>query len=182
MFQVDTDCILGVKESDVELDLFRHPTIIGALKSEIPPHLRIKDFLAIAPKVYSLNFATPHSSHTCKSVTKMKGFSIRGQASQKIVNSDTMYNFVRGLQTNQHRQTNVPQFQMKIDGVSKKICGKMQDKKLQTHAVAKRFVKPEVSPTKTFAYGLTSWHQVNGDLCDRLYYRNLDCLGITTLE
>ena len=58
---MDTDCILGVKDVNVQLDLKFHPSVLGALKSEIEPHLRIKNFHGCAPKVYAIDFAHQHS-------------------------------------------------------------------------------------------------------------------------
>ena len=174
----------GVKKKGQDLGLYHHPSVIGAWKSEVPENTYIKDFYAILPKVYSINFAKHNSSQIDHAVTKCKGFSVKSHKNVQRVNSNMMQQMVEALQSKTVAQVDIPQFNLKIDATTKKIRAKTQKKMLRTNPNNKRWYRSEISPCRTFPWGTTCFETVNSPLCDELYYQNLACKGteVVTLK
>ena len=117
------------------------------------------------------------SSEISMSTTKVKGFSLKGEGSKKAINSNTLRQCVQALQQQQEIQMKCPQFGLRINPKNKKRNAQTINKKLQPQPVAKRFIRPDISPVKTFSYGVTNWENVNNDIIDDLYYRNISFRG-----
>ena len=83
-----------------------------------------------------------------------------------------MRKFVEGLQNEKHFSVAIPQFQFKIDKESKDIRPKMMTKNLSSACLTKRYVKPEMSATRTFPWGLAMpYESVNNRISDFLWRR-----------
>ena len=91
---------------------------------------------------------------------------------------------VEALQAKEDMEVKVPQFGLKINPKTKKIHAQKHEKVLKVHAKSKRFFRPDISPCRTFQWGVTNWDTVNSPLCEELYYQNLSCKGteIVTLK
>ena len=95
------------------------------------------------------------------------------------VNAQTMFALVQSMQRRQLRSLKVPQQRLVINPTSRQISEKKIWKKL-TNKFTKRYLRPEVSPVRTFCYGTTTYEEHS--LQDDIYLEFLAMFGNISLE
>ena len=94
-----------------------------------------------------------------------------------------MKEFVNALQNEKFYSVTLPQFQFKIDKVSKKIFPNNLDKTINTRCLTKRYLKASESKTRLFGYGITgSYADANNAISDQLWERQINISGAKTVD
>ena len=172
----DTDSAIFIKPKHVALTgLDIHQSVIGALKDEIGTDRRIGVFCGISAKTYSLDICPAESDQVVERQCKVKGFSLNSHLLKPKMNASVMRTFVSALQKKSSHQMTFEQHQMKIEGRTKKIKNIKMEKTLATTCFNKRFLRPDVSNTRTFAWGVTDFSAASHPLSDMLFSGSFSC-------
>ena len=179
MFFSPPDSIFFVKKKTDPLHLDVHPAAIGSLKYEEPEGYRVANAYLLQPKSYLLSFAKEKESTPSKQVSKIKGLSLKSARLSQQISPQMMQQLIRATMRRVVRSKRVPQHRFLIDPRTRTIHTKTVNKKL-SNQFDKRFMVPEVSLVRTFAYGSSSFeHDSANDIPDQIFLENLAMTGAT---
>ena len=127
------------------------------LQDEIPEGWRIKLFVTMGAKNYSYDEEDIITKEIIGRCTKVRGLTLSGPALEKM-DTKRLMEFVQKIQENQRVEQTVPQYRLRINGISKKITATEVKKLYSNFSNEKRyFSSASMNSTKLWAYGTTSY-------------------------
>ena len=127
------------------------------LQDEIPEGRRIKLFVTMGAKNYSYDEEDIITKEIIGRCTKVRGLTLSGPALEKM-DTKRLLEFVQKIQENQRVEQTVPQYRLRINGISKKITATEVKKLYSNFSNEKRyFSSASMNSTKLWAYGTTSY-------------------------
>ena len=133
-----------------------HPTIFGHWANEISEDEEITVFAGIGSKNYAYQTVKKSSGEAGQSVCKIRGLTL-SEETKKIINVDQFLQLVGKRQTEEQESISVPQFRLGINKVTKQLNAKETSTNYSNDSNKKRFYDPEVSLTRLWPYGVTSY-------------------------
>ena len=133
-----------------------HPTIFGYFSNEIDEDEEIQAFSGVGSKNYAYETRKKDTGEVGTQVVKIRGLTLSGDA-KKTINLDLMRNFVHNIQEQKNVTTRVPQFRIRINGVSKKLSAKDVQAVYSNFSNHKRFYHRQASLSRLWPFGVTEY-------------------------
>ena len=124
-----------------------HPTIFGYFSNA---------FSGVGSKNYAYETRKKDTGEVGTQVVKIRGLTLSGDA-KKTINLDLMRNFVHNIQEQKNVTTRVPQFRIRINGVSKKLSAKDVQAVYSNFSNHKRFYHRQASLSRLWPFGVTEY-------------------------
>ena len=107
-------------------------------------------------KNYCYTLFNKKTGEYVKTITKARGFTLQGDQADAM-NADAMSAMIRALRQGKLDSRQIPQFVLKICGVSRIITAQETVKISGNMANDKRFFRPNQDANKLYAYGVTNY-------------------------
>ena len=131
--------------------------MVGAVKSEIPDHHYIQRVVIVSGKNYGYDLGVVGSNDVAKQVIKTRGFSQSSDQARSKLNTEMLAQFIDALKEGETMALKIPQMSIRVNNKKKTLHSKELLKLYSNVANSKRYYKPAVHPSKTWAYGTVQY-------------------------